>query len=180
MFKNKIALFAAASLLCAGLAMAQTADNTSAPPMVHQQHHPDFAALHKSRCEDRQAAAAARLAYVEVKLGLTDAQKPLFAKWRQAVLDNAAKQKASCLAEAPKTDPHQQPTILEREARAEEMLTAKLQMLQSTKAPLKAFYDSLSDAQKESFNHMHHHGGMRGHDGHGDEGGDHPFMHRPQ
>ena len=176
MFKSKIALFSAASLLCAGLAVAQTADNSSAPPQMPR-HHPDFATMHKSMCEDHQAGAAARLAFVEVKLGLTDAQKPLFAKWRQAVLDSAAKQKTACLAEAPN---HQQPTILEREAHAEEMLTAKLQMLQSTKAPLKAFYDSLSDAQKESFNHMHHHGGMRGHGGMGGEGGDHPFMHHPQ
>ena len=180
MFKSKIALFSAASLLCAGLAVAQTADNSSAPPQMAR-HHPDFATMHKSMCEDHQAGAAARLAYVEVKLGLTDAQKPLFAKWRQAVLDSAAKQKTSCLAEAPKTDAHQEPTVLEREARAEEMLTAKLQMLQSTKAPLKAFYDSLSDAQKESFNHMHRHGAMRGHDGMGGEEGDHhPLMRRPQ
>jgi Spy/CpxP family protein refolding chaperone len=185
MFKSKIALLSAASLLCAGLAIAQTADsNPSAPPQMRQQHHPDFAAMHKSMCEDHQAGAAARLAFVEVKLGLTDAQKPLFAKWRQAVLDNATKQKSACLAEAPKTDAHQQPTVLEREAKAEEMLTAKLQMLQSTKAPLKAFYDSLTDAQKETFNHMHHEGRGHGHHGgwggHGGEGGDHPFMNHPQ
>ena len=93
--------------------------------MMRQQHHPDFAAMHKSMCEDHQAEAAARLAFVEVKLGLTDAQKPLFAKWRQAVLDSAAKQKATCLADAPKTDQHQPPTVLEREAKAD-ALAAKI------------------------------------------------------
>jgi hypothetical protein len=175
MFKNKIALFSAASLLCAGLAFAQTADKNAAPPMMHQR--PDRTVMHQSMCEDHQATAAARLAFVEVKLGLTEAQKPLFAKWRQAVLDNAAKQKTACLADAPKLEGHQRPTILERQAHEEEMLTARLQMLQSTKAPLKAFYESLSDAQKESFNHMHHQGDKHGHGG---EWQDHPFMHRQQ
>lgn len=180
MFNRKIALFAAASVLCAGLAMAQTADNTTTPPpVVHQQHHPDFAALHKDRCEERPAHAAAKLAYVEVKLGLTDAQKPLFAKWRQTVLDNSAKQKAACLAEAPKTD-HMQPTVLERKSHEEAALQARLDMLKTTRPTLQAFYDSLTDAQKQEFNHMREHHGMRGHHGMGGEGEDHPFMHRPQ
>jgi len=170
MFKTKIALLSMVPLFCAGLAMAQADPNQ--PPMMH--HHPDRAAMHAAMCEDKQAGIAARLAFVEVKLNLTDAQKPLFAKWRQAVLDNAAKQKAACLAEAPKGDA--MPTVLEREAHEEAMLQARLQMLQSTRPALQAFYASLSDAQKESFDHMHHHGGMHGHDGEGD----HPFMHHPQ
>ena len=174
MTKTKIALFAAASLLSAGLATAQTDDSAHAP------HHPDFAAIHKSMCEDHQAGAAAKLAYVEVKLNLTDAQKPLFAKWRQAVLDSAAKQKASCLAEAPHS-PDKHPTVLEHEAHEEALLQARLDMLKSTRPALQAFYDSLTDAQKESFNHLHHHGmhhhhGMMG----GKDGADQPFMHRPQ
>ena len=173
MFTRKIALLSLASLFCAGLAMAQDADPSNPPPMMH--HHPDHAAMHKSMCEDRQAFSAARLAFVEVKLNLADAQKPLFAKWRQAVLDNAAKQKTACLAQAPKTDAV--PTVIEREAHEEAMLQARLQTLQSTRPALQAFYDSLTDAQKETFNHLHHHG-RHGH-GHGD--GEHgPFMHRPQ
>src|ERR1700744_5399035 len=158
MITKKLALFSLVPLFCAGLAMAQPpAPNAPNSPPSEMRHRPDRAAMHKEMCEDRLAGGPAPKGYVEAKLGLTDAQKPLFAKWRQAVLDSAAKQKTACLAEAPKTDAHQEPTILEREARAEEMLTAKLQMLQSTKAPLKAFYDSLSDAQKETFNHMHRH-----------------------
>jgi len=176
MFKSKIALFTAASLFCAGLAAAQTADTAGPPPVTH--HHPDFAALHRSMCEDHQAAAAAKLAFVEVKLTLTDAQKPLFAKWRQAVLDSAAKQKASCLAEAPKS-PDKLPTILEHEAHEEALLQARLDMLKSTRPALQAFYDSLTDAQKESFNHLHHRG-LHHHGMGGKDGEDHPFMHRPQ
>lgn len=171
MFIKKLALLGTATLFCAGLAMAQT------PEAQHSEHHhPDFAALHKSMCEDRAAHAAARLAYVEAKLDLTDAQKPLFAKWRQAVLDSEAKQKATCLAEAPPT-PDAKPTVLEREQRQETMLSARLQLLQSTRPALKAFYDSLTDAQKDSFNRMHEqHMRMHGPDGEGHEG----LMHRPE
>jgi hypothetical protein len=180
MFNRKIALFAAASVLCAGLAMAQTADNTTPPPVVqHQPHHPDFAALHKDMCEERPAHAAAKLAYVEVKLGLTDAQKPLFAKWRQAVLDSSNKQKAACLAQAPKAD-HMQPTVLERESHEETLLQARLDMLKTTRPALQAFYDSLTDAQKEELNHMRERHGMRAHHGMSGEGDEHPFMHRQQ
>lgn len=178
MFTKKLVLFSTATLFCAGLAIAQVPD---AQPHSDQHHRPDFAAMHKSMCEDRVAHAAAKLAYVETKLSLTDAQKPLFAKWRQAVLDNEAKQKTACLAEpAPSPDMH--PTILDREQREETKLAARLQMLQGTRPALKAFYDSLTDAQKESFNHMHREHG-RGHEGfgHGEghEGGP-DAMHRPQ
>jgi hypothetical protein len=76
--------------------------------------------------------------------------------------------------------PPAMPTVIEREAHEETMLQARLQMLQSTRPALEAFYNSLSDAQKESFNHMHEHA-MHGHGGPGGpEGGEHPFMHRPQ
>lgn len=173
MFNRKMALFAAASLLCSGLATAQAPDDAAPPPMMRQQHHPDFAALHKSLCEDRQAHAAAKLAYVEVKLGLTDAQKPLFAKWRQAVLDGEAKEKTACLAETPQGGASQPPTVLERESHEETALQARLDLLKSTRPALQAFYDSLTDAQKESFNRLHDHH-LRGHHG------DHAVMIHPR
>jgi hypothetical protein len=176
MFTKKLALLSTAALLCAGLAMAQAPDAQQRP----EHHRPDFAAMHKSMCEDRMAHAAAKLAYVETKLNLTDAQKPLFAKWRQAVLDSEAKQKTACLAEpAPSPDSH--PTILDREQREETKLSERLQMLQSTRPALKAFYDSLTDAQKEGFNRMHEHGRDHQGFGHGEghEGGP-DAMHRPQ
>jgi len=171
MITKKIALFGTAALFCAGLAMAQT------PDAQHSEHHrPDFAALHKNMCEDHAAHTAAKLAFVETKLSLTDAQKPLFAKWRQAVMDSATKQKTACLAEAP-PKPDAKPTVLEHEQHEEAMLTARLQMLQSTRPALEAFYNSLTDAQKDSLNRMHdEHMHGHGHEGHGGEG----FMHRPQ
>ena len=178
MFLKKLALLSTATLFCAGLAMAQPPAPDAQTPDQH--HRPDFAALHKNQCEDHAAHTAAKLAYVEAKLSLTDAQKPLFAKWRSAVLDSANKHKTACLAEAP-PKPDAKPTVLEREQKEESLLQARLQMLQSTRPTLQAFYDSLTDAQKDSFNRMHE-GHMHGHDGRdhdGHEGGP-GFMHRPQ
>ena len=188
MISRKIALLGIVPLFCAGLALAQAPDLKGPPPEMG--HHPDRAAMHKEMCEDHQARAAAKLAYVEAKLALTDAQKPLFAKWRQAVLDNAGKQKTVCLANAAKMHdaktPPAMPSVLEHEQREEAMLQTRLQMLQSTRPTLEAFYNSLTEAQKESFNRMHAHAmqarwhgfghGGFGH-GPGEEG---PFSHHPQ
>ena len=182
MLSKKLALFSAVPLFCAGLAMAQTADPkgppTQEPRTYDLRHHPDHAAMHKEMCEDALAHTAAKLAYVEARIGLTDAQKPLFAKWRQAVLDGAGKRKAACLAEAPPKTPPAAPTVIEREAHEEAALQARLQLLQSTRPALQAFYDSLSEAQKESFNHMHEQA-MRAHGGFG-HGGETPFTRHPQ
>lgn len=181
MFSTKIALLSAATLLCAGVAMAQApADNATQPPMMHQQHH-DFAKMHQEMCEERPAHAAAKLAYVEAKLNLTDAQKPLFAKWRQVVLDGEAKEKAACLAATPKSDAMPHLTILERESHEETLLQARLDLLKSSRPTLQAFYDSLTEAQKQSFDHMHEEH-MRGHHGmdHEGWGGDHDVMNHPQ
>ena len=172
---KKLALFSTATLFCAGLAMAQAPDAQQHP----DHHRPDPVAMHKSLCEDHLAHMAAKMAYVEAKLSLTDAQKPLFAKWHQAVYDAATTQKTACLAEAP-PKPDSKPTVIEREQRAEARLSSELQMLQSTRPTLQAFYDSLTDAQKDSFNRMHQehmHGHGDGEHG-GAEGG--AFMHRPQ
>lgn len=187
MTTRKLALLGIVPLFCAGLAMAQAPDPKGPPPEMR--HHPDHAAMHKEMCEDHQARTAAKLAYVENKLTLTDAQKPLFAKWRQAVLDNAGKQKTACLADASKAHdpkaPPAMPSVLDHEQREETLLKARLQMLESTRPALEAFYNSLTEAQKESFNRMHAHAMHRrfGHGGfgHGFGGpeGDHPFM-RPQ
>jgi len=172
MINRKFALIGTAALFCVGLATAQT------PDAQHpEHHHADIAALHKTMCEDHAARTAAELAYVETKLSLTDAQKPLFAKWRQAAMDSATKQKTTCLAEAP-PKPDALPTVLEHEQHEEAMLSAHLQMLQSTRPALEAFYNSLSDAQKDSFNRLHREHGHHhwGHEGEGHEG----VTHRPQ
>jgi hypothetical protein len=151
MVKVKHALFVAVPLFCATLALAQS-DNAPG------HFRPDPAVMHKEMCDNRPAMAAAKLAFVETRLELTDAQKPLFNKWRQTLLDAAAKGKAACLSRTPGKDG--EVNILEQQDRQVAMLTARLQVLQNSHAALKALYDSLTPAQRMVLDHpRHRHGG---------------------
>jgi hypothetical protein len=151
MTKIRFAVLAAIPFLYAGIASAQT-------PAASEHQHGDMAAHHKEMCGDLTAHHAARLAYVETKLELTDAQKPLFNKWRQVILDNAAKAKTDCLAMTPKTDA--KPTILDRQTHAEMMLAAHLDAMKASHAALQALYDSLTPAQRQVLDSPKHHHGM--------------------
>jgi hypothetical protein len=142
-------------------------DMGSARPTAEHRHG-DMAAWHKEMCTDRYAHEASRLAYIQAKLSLSEPQSALFAKWRQAVLDQGTKERAACLDLTPKGD--SKPTFLEREAHMEKVLALKLQGLQATRPALEALYNSLSDEQKTIFDHAsrhhgHHFGGMMGHSG---------------
>jgi len=152
---------------------APDADAPNAPSGPH--HHGDFGAWHKEMCSEHYARTAGHLAYLQAKLGLSEAQQATFAKWRQAVLEQGAKERASCLEMTPKGNA--KPTILEGEAHMEKMLSLKLQSLQATRPALEALYESLSPEQKTTFDHElrhlheahghpgHHFGGMEGHRG---------------
>jgi len=167
MRKIKFALVAAAPLLCGSLGLAPVAAQTPnapqapapAQPAMPAHHHPDMAAMHKDMCGNHYAEVAARMAFVETKLELTDAQKPLFAKWRQAALESAGKAKTACLAIQPPSG-DKTPSIVERQAHEEAMLSAHLQYLQATKTPLAALYDSLTVSQKAVLDHAHGGGNM--------------------
>jgi hypothetical protein len=168
MFKTKIALLAALSLLCAGSALAQPPAGPGGGPQG-MGRGPGNPAWHAEMCQDREAAAAARLAYLEAKLKPTAAQKPLFDKWRQALLDSAAKEKAACLSVTPPAGGP--PSIVEREAHLQAMLSAKLQGLQNSHAALQALYDSLTPAQREILDRPHHGRHGKGGEGWGMHGG---------
>jgi hypothetical protein len=146
MFKfAKIAVVVSLPLLCSGVALAQTSPSEPAAPMPHRMGM-DFAAMHKTMCADAYARHAGRLAFLEAKLELTDQQRPVFAKWKQAVLDGVAKEKAACLEVNVK--PETPPTAPERMARLEKDLATKLQTLQNSRPAFQTLYDSLTPAQR--------------------------------
>ena len=159
MSQNRVVLFALVPLFCTGLALAQppAPPTGDMPGMGH--HRPDPATMAKEKCSDRLAWQVARLAYLESKLDLTDAQRPLFNKWRQLRLDDAAKEKASCTAEGAKAS--WRGTVVERDARLQAMLSARLQGLQASHAALQSLYDGLTPAQREILDHPRHRGGEK-------------------
>jgi hypothetical protein len=134
--------------------------------------------MHSEMCQDRYAHEAARTAYVEARLSLTDPQQKLFADWKNVVLEDAGARAKSCAAFAPPSSP---PDLLARMAREQEMLKDRLASLQAQMPALTALYQSLSPEQKEAFDHGEMHGGHGGWFGHGhgdhDRDGDHDREH---
>jgi hypothetical protein len=95
-------------------------------------------------CIDRLARRAARLAYIETKLDLTAAQRPLWDKVASAAQAEEQKERQLCdsLKQAAA------PTVIERLDRMQQFLTARLDGLQAAKPALEALYQALTPAQR--------------------------------
>jgi len=162
-----LAAVAAIPLIWATSALAQSQpSNEPAPGMHHEMRDP--VAWHKEKCANHYAHMAGRLAFVEARLNLTDAQKAAWDAWRQGRLDVAAKMRDACVAAVP-AQPGARPTILDREAQAEKMMSARLAGLQASRPALEALYAVLTPDQKAVLDRMatdhpggwhHRHDGM--------------------
>jgi LTXXQ motif family protein len=172
MSKRWLAAAFAFSLLGGPLAFAE-----DAPKSDVDQHQQDRAEWHQKMCTEHYARKASRLAYLEAKLALTEPQRAEFNKWRQIKLDAAGERRTACLQHQHKEGATL--TALDREARREKFLSARLAQLQASKPALQALYDSLSPEQKTVFDQAeagHHHRGHRygwQHEGEGREGSHH-------
>jgi len=113
----------------------------------------DFTEMHKQMCIDHFARGVGRVAYIEAKLSLTDSQHPLFDGWKQTVLGSAKSREGECLAHQPHMDGPHDHSILERQARMQDMLQHRLADLTAEQPSLKALYDSLSPEQKQVFDY---------------------------
>ena len=184
--------FFASLALCAFAATAQEAPQApSAPTAAHVGHGPwhmnkeDMAEHHAQMCSDRYARAVGGLAYLETRLALTDAQKPLFERWKHVRLSSVKARSDEC---ATKTPHEMDASIIDRLKMHEKRMKARLADLQAQMPALEALVASLSDEQKEDLERTHEmfggHGmhGMHGmmehmHHGHGhgdDNDGDAP------
>jgi len=100
-------------------------------------------------CIDRLAWRAARRAYIEAELGLTADQRPLWDKLQS--IAQAEQQKERLLCQQLK--PGEQLTALDRMDRAQKLLSAKLDAVQSAKPALQALYQSLTPEQRAIMDH---------------------------
>ena len=118
------------------------------PPTAEQ-----MAARQTQMCADREARNAAQFTYIETRLKLTAAQKPLFDRWKAAVQSDRAAAQADCTKPRPAANatPPARPTLIERNARAEQALKDRLASLQKTRPAEEALYNSLSADQKLAF-----------------------------
>jgi hypothetical protein len=124
----------------------------------------DSAGWHNEMCADRFAHDTAKIAYLETRLELTDAQRPAFENWKSSVLAAANSQKNNCAART--ADAGHAPTILDREAREEVMLKARVAALDAELPSLTALYQTLSPDQRAMLDRPRHdHEGHHRHDG---------------
>jgi len=165
--KHRIALALALPFAAISLALAQEAPTASGEGGWHHRWE-NQAEWHQKMCTERYARKAARLAYLEAKLALSEQQRAAWTKWRQTKVDAAEQRRAACLQHQPGEGAKR--TALERESRIEKMLSTRLQQLQASRPALQALYDSLSAEQKATFDqasmrhrsHRHHHHGWGG------------------
>jgi len=120
---------------------------------------------HKAMCVDHNARVVGHLAFLEVKLELTDAQRPLWDKWSTAVRGGIDKERAACLKET--AEPDDTPTIVERTAQFQEFLATKAESIKAAQPALEALYQALTPEQKAILNEpvpgmWHHAGRWRG------------------
>lgn len=154
-----------ASLLIASGALAQ-----GAPPKPA-----DMAGRHGDRCRDLVARQTGDMAMLEVRLNLSAAQKPLFARWSKTKIDAAKQAAETCAADAPPPPPQdgaapQAPDPLLMLTREEARLQQRLAALKTELPALKALVASLSDEQKRMLMPRHHPMGPGGMMRHGDHG----------
>jgi hypothetical protein len=102
-------------------------------------------------CDDMKARQAARFTFIEERLKLTTAQKPLFDRWKSAVESVAADRQANCGKARPGGEAAARPSLPERNTRMEERLKTRLADLEKTRGPQEALYNALSEDQKTLF-----------------------------
>jgi protein CpxP len=171
MNRRSLALAAIAAVGLAGAAWAQS------PPAGGPVGGPpggpglDRAAMQARMCAEAPARAAARLAYAEVKLGITDAQR---AAWQAFANDARAAMKpmqALC-ADRPAAADADAAAIF---ARREKAMTAALETTRAMRAASEKLTPVLNEEQKKQFaqlvahgmgrmggHGMHHHGMRHG------------------
>jgi hypothetical protein len=103
----------------------------------------------QQRCIDRLAWRAAREAYVEAKLGLTEQQQPLWDKLQGIARSEQQKERALCLG----LKPPGQATLLDRMDQAQQFLSARLDALHQATPAVQTLYQALTPQQQAILNH---------------------------
>jgi len=101
-------------------------------------------------CDDMKARQAARFTFIEERLKLTPAQKPLFDRWKAARQSVAAERLANCGKALANRDAAR-PSLAERNTRMEQRLKTRLANLEKMRGPQEALYNALTDDQKKLF-----------------------------
>ena len=137
--------------------LAQNTETPPAPNMTRMRRFDpaDLAAFHKQRCEDGYARGVGRMAYLETRLNLTDAQQSLFSAWRSGRLAVAKRQADAC-ARRDVTQDRQEVSPVDRMARMEDRLRQRIADLDAERPSFTALYNALSPDQRKELTPERH------------------------
>ncbi len=99
-------------------------------------------------CSDRYARTVGEMAFLEVRLALSDKQRPLFDRWKSVKLASAKARLSECAAHRP---PDKPPSIVDLMKLEESNIRARLDDLEAEMPALEALFNSLGDEQKQAF-----------------------------
>jgi hypothetical protein len=144
-------LFAAALMLTFGASEA-TAQEPSPPPDNAAQNKPvnttEMQKHASEMCDDHYARIVGAMSYLEVRLALSDSQRPLFDHWKSLKLADAKAHRADCAVRKP---PNQPPPIIDLLNLEEKMIRARLEEVKTEIPLLEALSKTLSEDQKRRF-----------------------------
>lgn len=109
----------------------------------------DRATRMKQMCEDRYAREVGRLAYIETRLNLTQAQQPLFARWKEARLGIAKRRSDDCSQRAA-SRPSATSSLIDRLSREEDRLKQRIADIDAERPSLTALYNALTPQQRQA------------------------------
>ena len=152
MFRKPIVMAIVAAGLAGSVALAQPAQ---APGPEDRHMQSDHGSRHRHSCSEMFARSAGRRAYLEARLDLTPAQRPLWDKWQEAVKSGAAKQRDLCRQHEGQAEPA---TIVERQAHFAALTATRAEALQAAQPALVALYEALSPEQRQVLDRPPGHG----------------------
>ena len=127
--------------------VAQNLPDTPPPPNARGAS-PDFAPDPRQFCDERYAGEVGRMAYLETRLHLSDAEQPLFARWKDVRLDSAKRQAADCAARTGAD--RDRPDPVTRMSREEAMLKQRITDLDAERPAFSALYAALAPDQRQT------------------------------
>jgi hypothetical protein len=153
-FRSHAFKLAAAATLVIGLGVAARAYAQQHPDGAMGRafgHHGGPAAHFAEMCETMDARQAGMLAFAEVRLGITDAQKPAWTKFATTVKAASAPVKQLCTTTVGQPEPK---TLVDHLHRMEAMETAHLEQLRQITPAVEELYAALNPKQKELADHL--------------------------
>jgi len=151
--------FFASLALCASAALAQDAPAAPPAPPPMQAHHmmggkhfsmEDMQKHRAQMCADLTPRAVGKFAYLEAKLALTDSQKPVFERWKNAVLSSIKAHEGVCLS---MKMPDRDASVVDMAKNQQKMMETHLADLRAQMPALEALVGSLNAEQNKILDH---------------------------